>query len=183
MARYTAQGYRDEALLLVPITPPKEISDARVTLTARVSWMCCSDQRHPASQVPFSTTLPVAASATPDPATKPWFNRFREKVPQKDDAWSVEVARRSESILLTLTSRQPQLTRDVTELGTLRFFTSDGQVDSDGEQKVTRGPGQKIRVELPVSKQSPETGARLAGVIVAERSWRKDRTSTALELP
>ena len=182
MARYTAQGYRDEALLIVPITPPKEVSGASVTLTAHASWMCCGDQCHPASKVPFSITLPVAASATIDPATKPLFDRFREKVPRKDQAWSAEVVRRSESILLTLTSKKPELTRNVTEFGALHFFTSDGQIDSDGEQKVIRGPGQQLRIELPVSKLSPGSG-NLAGVIVADRSWRKDGTSTALELP
>jgi DsbC/DsbD-like thiol-disulfide interchange protein len=183
MARYTAQGYRDECLLMVPITPSATIPAASITMTAHVSWMCCGDQCHPASKVPFSITLPVATSTTPDPAAKPLFDRFREKVPQKDDAWNLEVIRQPGSILLTLTSKQPQLTRDVTELGALRFFTSDGQIDSDGEQKVTRGPGQQIRFELPVSKQSSDSGACLAGVIVAERSWRKNATSTALELP
>jgi DsbC/DsbD-like thiol-disulfide interchange protein len=182
MARYTAQGYRDEALLMVPITAPKEFHEPHVTLTAHASWMCCGDQCHPASKVPFSITLPVAASATTDPATKPLFDRFREKVPKKDDAWSLEIARQPGSILLTLTSKQSQITRGVEELGTLRFFTSDGQVDSDGEQKVTRGPGQQIRIELPVSKQAAES-PHLAGVILAERSWRKGSTSAALELP
>ncbi|RYD71133.1 MAG: hypothetical protein EOP84_25435 [Verrucomicrobiaceae bacterium] len=182
MARYTAQGYRDETLLIVPITPPKELHGARVTLTAHASWMCCGDKCHPASKIPFSITLPVAPAADPDPATKPLFNRFREKVPQKDEAWSVNVARQPKSILLILTSRQPQLTRDVAELGTLRFFTSDGQVDSDGEQKVTLGPGQQIRIELPIP-EGASTDPRLAGVIAAEQSWRKDGTSTALELP
>ena len=183
MARYTAQGYRDEAILIVPITAPKELSQTPVTLTARASWMCCGDQCHPASRVPFSITLPVALSSTPDPATKPLFDRFREKIPQKDDAWSVEVTRHPESIQLTLTSKQPQLTRDVTELGALRFFTADGQVDSDGEQKVTRGPGQQIRIELAVSKESPTNATALPGVIVASKSWRKNAPSTALELP
>ncbi|HEY1122073.1 MAG TPA: protein-disulfide reductase DsbD domain-containing protein [Haloferula sp.] len=183
MARYTAQGYRDETLLIVPITPPKELHESRVTLTVHASWMCCGDKCHPASKIPFSITLPVALSADADPATKPLFDRFREKVPQKDDAWSVEVARQPKSILLTLTSKQPQLTRDVAELGPLRFFTSDGQVDSDGQQKVTLGPGQQIRIELPVSEESPEKVSGLTGVITAEKNWRKDGTSTALELP
>jgi len=182
MARYTAQGYRDDALLIVSITPPKEIRDARVTLTAYASWMCCGNQCHPASKVPFSITLPVAASADPDPATKELFDRFRNKIPQRDDAWRVEVSRRTESILLTLTSKQPQLTRDVAELGSLRFFTSDGQIDSNGEQKVTRGPGQQIQIELPISKEAPESVPSLTGVITAEHQWRKGGTSTALEL-
>jgi len=182
MARYTAQGYRDEALLMVSITAPKELHEPQVALTAHASWMCCGDQCHPASNVPFSITLPVTASATTDPATKPLFDRFREEVPQKDDSWSVEIARQPGAILLTLTSKQPQLTRDVATLGAIRFFTSDGQIDSDGEQKVTRGPGQQIRIQLPVSKQ-PTESADLKGVMVAEQSWRRNSTSTALELP
>ena len=185
MARYIAQGYRDEALLMVPITPPNQLSGASVTLTAHVSWMCCGDQCHPASKVPFSITIPVTASPSPSSDTKLLFERFREKVPQKDNLWSVEVVRQSSTFILTLTSKRPELTRDVTELGALRFFTSDGQIDSDGEQKITRGPGQQIRIELPNSKQSQsyESNPRLTGVVVADRSWRKDGKSTALELP
>jgi DsbC/DsbD-like thiol-disulfide interchange protein len=185
MARYAAQGYRDEALLIVPITPPKQISSATVTLTAYASWMCCGDhQCHPASKVPFSITLPVTASTSTDPAVKPLFDRSREKVPQKDDAWSAEVTVSSAgTAIVTLTSKQPELTRDVAELGTLRFFTSDGRIDSDREQKVTRGPGQQVRIELQISKQSPARTSRLAGVVAADRSWRKDGKTTALELP
>ncbi|MEK7951079.1 protein-disulfide reductase DsbD domain-containing protein [Luteolibacter soli] len=182
MARYAAQGYRDETLLIVPLTAPKELHDSQVTLTARASWMCCGDQCHPANKVPFSITLPITSTATADPATKPLFDRFREKVPQQDDAWSVEMIRQPKSILLTLTSKQPTLTRDVTDLGSLHFFTADGQIDSNGEQKITRGPGQQLCIELPISDESP-TSAHLKGVIVADQSWHKDGKSTALELP
>ncbi|MCW1887662.1 protein-disulfide reductase DsbD family protein [Luteolibacter flavescens] len=181
MARYTAQGYRGETLLMVPITPPPAISTTSVTLTARVSWMCCGPQCHPASKVPLTITLPVAPTNAVDPAQKPLFDRFREQLPAQDDAWNAEFTREQEFIILTLKPKDPALTRDANDLGDLRFFTADGQIDSDKEQKVTRGPGQQIRMELPLSKQSKDQ-SNPVGVITAEKSWQKDVTSTALKL-
>lgn len=181
MAGHVAQGYRGETLLMVPITAPRELAESSVTLTARVSWMCCGRRCHPGVDVPFSITLPVGGAGGMNPETRPMFERFRTLIPQVDPAWTAEFERRDGSILLTLSSADPERTREVSELGEPRFFTADGQVDSDGEQKVTRGPGAVIRIELPVSEH--EQSARPPrGVVIAEKSWRKDGGSVALEL-
>jgi thiol:disulfide interchange protein DsbD len=182
MARYTAQGYRGETLLMVPVTAPADLSDAAVELTARVSWMCCSSRCHPAAKVPFTITLPVADRVQADPVTGPLFGKFLTQVPTADPAWSSHIERDDQRIVLTLKSTDPAVTRDVSELGALRFFTADGQVDSDGEQKITVGPGQSLRLELPVSATGPGAAKSLPGVLHAERSWRRDGDSVALEI-
>lgn len=182
MARYTAQGYRGETLLMVPLTAPPDLSKSQVELTARVSWMCCGNQCHPAAKVPFTVTLPVADAAETDPATRPLFEKFRMKLPAANPAWTSRVERIDDELVLTLKSTDPAVTRDVSELGTLRFFSADGQVDSDGAQKITIGPGQSLRIELPVSASGPATAQGLPGVLHAEKSWRRDGDSVDLEL-
>lgn len=183
MARYTAQGYRGETLLMVPVTTPRDLTkSASVELTARVSWMCCSSQCHPAAKVPFTITLPVAEAGEADPVMHSLFEKFRTKLPAADPAWSSTIERDEKRIVLTLKSTDPALTRDVNELGTLRFFTADGQVDSDGEQKVTIGPGQTLRLELPVSDSGPAAARGLPGVLHAEKSWRREGGSVDLEI-
>lgn len=182
MARYTAQGYRGETLLMVPVTAPPDLSKSRVELTARVSWMCCGSQCHPAAKVPFTITLPVADTREADPATRPLFEKFRAKFPAADPAWSTRFERIDDHFVLILKSNDPAVTRDVSELGTLRFFTADGQVDSDGGQTVTIGPGQTLRLELPVSASGPAAARGLPGVLHAEKSWRRDGRSADLEL-
>jgi thiol:disulfide interchange protein DsbD len=181
MARYTAQGYRGETLLMVPVTAAADLTAGEVALTARVSWMCCGDQCHPGSKVPFTIALPVAAEVQPDPATRPLFEASRAKLPAVDPAWSATVERGEKTLVLTLESNDPAVTREVSELGELRFFTADGQVHSDRPQRVTIGPGQRVRIELPVSEHvSPAKS--LPGVIVAEKSWRKAGGAFGLEL-
>ncbi|WP_193213599.1 protein-disulfide reductase DsbD domain-containing protein [Luteolibacter marinus] len=181
MARYTAQGYHDETLLMIPVTPPANLKEAPVTLTAKVSWMCCGKQCNPASDVPFAITLPVTATTERDSATRPVFEKYRHQVPQPDPAWSAAFDRRGKTFVLTLKPADPAVTRDVGELGELRFFTADGQIDSDTPQTVTRGPGQVIRIELPVS-ENEQTGDSPAGVVVATGGWRKSGGPQGLEL-
>lgn len=181
MARYTAQGYRGETLLMVPVTAPANPAAKEIQLTARVSWMCCGSQCHPAAKVPFTINLPVADAGKADPATRLLFEKFRTKLPAADPAWSSRIERVGQRIVLTLKSTDPAVTRDVSELGALRFFTADGQVDSDGEQKVTIGPGQVVRIDLSGSEHVAAADS-LPGVVVAEKSWRKAGGALGLEL-
>jgi hypothetical protein len=109
------------------------------------------------------------------------FEKFHTKLPAADPAWSSGIERVGKRIVLTLKSTDPAVTRDVNELGALRFFTADGQVDSDGEQKVTLGPGQVVRIELPVSEHVAAADS-LPGVVVAEKSWRKAGGALGLEV-
>lgn len=183
MARYTAQGYRGETLLMVPVTAPRDLTkSAPVELTARVSWMCCGSQCHPAGKVPFAITLPVEEKGEADPAVHSLFGKFRTKLPAADPAWSSHVERDDKRIVLTLKSNDPAVTRDVKDIGAVRFFTADGQVDSDGEQKLTIGPGQTLRLELPVSASGPAAAKGLPGVLHAEKSWRREGGSVDLEI-
>lgn len=181
MARYTAQGYRGETLLMVPITAPRDRTMTAAEITARVSWMCCGNQCYPAAKVPFSITVPVAAKGEADPATLPMFQETRAKLPATDLAWSSQVERDGKRVVLTLKPNDPSIARDVNDLGNLRFFTADGQVDSDGEQKVAIGPGQVVRIELPVSEHVAAADS-LPGVVVAEKSWRKAGGARGLEV-
>lgn len=182
MARYTAQGYRSETLLLIPVTPPASLKPSPVTLTAKVSWMCCGDRCNPANDVPFPITLPVSDRPQSDPATKPLFEASRKKVPHRDSKWSSKVVHGEKSIVLTLTTSDPEVARNATNLGSLRFFTADGQVDSDGPQNVEIDAGGSIRMELTRS-QGGSLSERISGVIVAQRPWSQDGSSLALEIP
>lgn len=181
MARYTAQGYGGETLLIVPVTPPDPLPADAVALTAKVSWMCCGERCHPASDVPFTLTLPVGKESVPDPATASLFEAYQAKIPRADPAWQAGFERGDTSLVLTLKSLDPAVTRDVQDLGELRFFTADGQIDSDRGQTVTRGPGQTLRIELPLP-ESPEPSASPTGVIVAAKGWRKAGGPVALEV-
>ena len=169
MAVYQAQGYHDETLLLIPFKSPPNLTESTVTLTAKVSWMCCAKSCHPAAKVPFSITLPVAATATPDPVNSQLFAKFRALVPKPDPSWRTTVARAKNEIILTI---QPPATAPSTDSTTgIHFFTADGQVDSNRPQQIERLPNQAIRLTLAVSETAPADSPTLPGVVVFPAGW------------
>ncbi len=158
MAIYDAQGYEGETLLLIPITPPENLTTASVTLAAKVSWMCCGETCHPAVKVPFSLKLPVLSAPETDPANGGLFEKFRGLVPRPDPAWAATVTRQQGKITLTL--RPPA---GVPKRSGGHFFTADGQVDSNEKQHVEVLAGGGLRLTL--SATGPEKAEKLPGVV------------------
>ncbi|NJR42877.1 MAG: hypothetical protein HC767_09685 [Akkermansiaceae bacterium] len=163
MANYTAQGYHDEVLLMIPITLSESLTNQSVTLQAKVSWMCCADGCYPAQDVPFSITLPVAKEEKADSLTQPLFEKFRAFVPKPDPKWQAAVRRENGAIHLTLIK-----TDGITQIPSadqIHFFTSDGQVDSDLKQHVVILPTGEIQMRLPISEMAPKHPTSLPGVV------------------
>ena len=180
MAIYQAQGYHAETLLMIPVTGPAGLSEKSVTLTARVSWMCCAKTCHPAAEVPFSITLPVTDTAEPDPATRPLFEKFRARVPRRDPAWQSTVKRERHRIILTL--RPPGPNPAPPTAAGIRFFTADGQVDSNQPQHIEILPGGGIRLTLVLSETAPPPPATLPGVVVFQHGWPAGGKPLQLEI-
>ncbi|MCF7733727.1 MAG: hypothetical protein K9N23_18710, partial [Akkermansiaceae bacterium] len=164
MAIYQAQGYHAETLLMIPVTAPAVLAGKAVVLNARVSWMCCAKTCHPAAKVPFAVTLPVADAAEPDPVNQPLFAEFRARVPQRDPAWQTTVKRERNRIILTL--QPPGPNPALPPAADIRFFTADGQVDSNQPQQIEVLPGGGIRLNLALSETAPPPPATLPGVVV-----------------
>jgi thiol:disulfide interchange protein DsbD len=180
MAIYQAQGYHGETLLLIPLTAPAGLADKPVTLTAKVSWMCCAKTCHPAAKVPLSVTLPVTATAELDPATRPLFAKFRALVPQRDPAWQATVKRDQHRILLTL--RPPGTQAPASSPAGIRFFTADGQVDSNQPQPIELLPDGGIRLTLALSESAPPAPATLPGVLGFPNGWPAGGKPFAIEI-
>ena len=73
-------GFKDEAMLLVRITPPADLAGP-LKLAAEANWLVCEDVCIP-EEGKFELTLPSAASATPaPPATRALFEQARRAMP------------------------------------------------------------------------------------------------------
>src|SRR5829696_7544329 len=73
-------GFKDEATLLVRITPPANASGS-FKLSAEANWLVCEDVCIP-EDGKFELTLPVTASGTPaPPATRAIFDKARQQLP------------------------------------------------------------------------------------------------------
>jgi DsbC/DsbD-like thiol-disulfide interchange protein len=165
MAGYLAQGYERETLLMIPITPPEKLTDSTVKITAKVSWMCCGKTCHPAVDVPFSITLAVG-NAEPEPSTQPLFKQFRPRVPKPPHAWTeVSVKRDGGKIILTLVPELRQRDPFWTENTSCRFFTLDGQVDTDRKQETRTSEDGTIVMTLIASTTGPKDSSHLPGVV------------------
>ena len=165
MAGHFAQGYERETLLMIPITPPEKLTDCIVKITAKVSWMCCGETCHPAVVVPFSITLPVG-NAESEPSTQPLFNQFRPRIPQPPHAWTeISAKRESGKIILTLVPKLRQRDPFWTEDTPCRFFTLDGQVDTDRKQETRTSEDGTIVMTLTSSTTGPEAPSHLPGVV------------------
>src|SRR4030095_13685010 len=75
-------GFKDEATLLVRITPPGHAS-ASFRLAAEANWLVCEDVCIP-EDGKFELTLPVTATGAPaPPATRTIFAKARQPPPSK----------------------------------------------------------------------------------------------------
>jgi thiol:disulfide interchange protein DsbD len=158
MSGHLAQGYEGDVLLVIPISPPEKPTRPAVTLTAKVTWMCCGVTCEPAADVPVSLTLPVAETAVP--ANAALFAASRRQAPQADPAWKSSVSRDGGTIVLTVKPPAP-----LASPGEIRFFTADGQVDSDRPQPVEPAAGGSFRMILATSEFGPAAAPSLPGVL------------------
>ena len=180
MAGYDAQGYQGETLLLIPLTAAPDLPKTPVTLTAKVSWMCCGTSCSPATNVPFAVTLAVADAAEPDPATQALFAKFRALVPMADPAWRVAVKREATTIVLTL--HAPAANPAPPSADGIRFFTADGQVDSSQKQAAAILSDGTLRMQLALSEFAPSHPATLPGVVALPAGWQRGGEPMQLQI-
>lgn len=166
MASYETQGYEGETLLMCPITVPDEFKEKTLVLKAKVSWMHCGRTCHPATDQPFSISLPVSDAVKADASNQPLFEKFRAKIATPSTEWKrISIERKGGQILLTLEPVLRQRDPLWNDHPSIRFFTADGQVDSDQEQKVQVSPEGVIVVTLVASTTGPKNPTTLPGVL------------------
>lgn len=180
MAVYQAQGYHGETLLLIPVKAPDILTTSSITLSAKVSWMCCAETCHPAAKVPFSITLPVTAAVEKDPVNGPLFATFRARIPTRDPNWKTTVTRTKNQMVLNL--QAPPASQPLPTATGIRFFTADGQVDSNQPQQVEILPDRSIRMTLARSEAAPLTAASLPGVVVFPNGHPSGGSPISLEI-
>jgi len=166
MASYETQGYEGETLLMCPITLPASFREKTLVLNAKVSWMHCGKTCHPATDQPFFLTLPVADAMKANATNQPLFEKFRARIPTPPTEWkSISVARKGDQIVLTLDPVLRERDPLWSDHPPIRFFTSDGQVDSDQEQKVQVSSEGVIVMTLTASTTGPKNPSTLPGVL------------------
>ena len=178
MAIHPVHGFERDVLLMVEITPPATLAGSQAELKATASWMACADGCYPGKKE-LSLTLPVAAQASPDPATKEAFAKARTELPRPLEHWKVELLSAADAteIRLRLSPADDQALAPVEPY----FFSSDGQISSAPVQTVQVKEGGVIEITAPRAEYGPKVGKSLPGVLLSKSPlWKNGPNFAAL---
>ncbi|MEN9249500.1 MAG: protein-disulfide reductase DsbD family protein [Gloeomargarita sp. GXS_bins_116] len=151
-------GYKNEVLLLAPVTPPATLSPGQtLDLRGEAIWLVCQTDCVPEATT-LSLSLPVGSQAVVDPAVAARFDQVRWSHPQPAP-WPVSYALTAD----TLTLRWPE--RDVQRA--VFFPLTDGVITNAAPQ-ILRSQGS--RNELTLQRGYLEELSTVEGVLVATTS-------------
>ena len=172
-------GYEGDLLLPVTLTPPADLAPGTsVTLKAAAEWLMCEEVCMP-GDAKVSLTLPVAASAAPDPAFGARLTAVVANLPRADAAWKLSATRDAKNVTLTVTAAA---TNPAAVLPDLRFFADDNYVAYELPQIVTAAANSSFVLTLPISPDAPKDTAKLAGILTSSNGWRADGSLPGLRV-
>jgi len=183
-------GYAEEALLLVRITPPRDIAAEQVTLRAESNWLVCEEICIPESGA-AALTLDVAARGQPPQAGQDarQITAAVRALP-KPAPWPVKLTVAPEKLALSVETAS----LDPANIEKMRFFPREwGLVDNAAPQPVAWENG-KPRLVLSRGEMKDKPIDRLSGLLVItkgaedgreafEVSATPDRTVEAIAAP
>jgi thiol:disulfide interchange protein DsbD len=182
MFQIRAQGYHGEVLLPVRITPPKDVKPGtKVTLSGKAAWMCCGRDCNP-DFADLKLELPVSETAIVDEKWEPAFAAARKAAPQPLDekAWTATATRSGKDrVTLHLTANNDATKQQLASVKEVLFFTDDGYIHADKDQKLRKDGADTLTLVLTVSEyydgKKPPT--HLLGLLQSPGGWGDAHTS------
>jgi thiol:disulfide interchange protein DsbD len=171
-------GYTKHVMHLVPLTAPADLkSGAPVTLSAKVSYLVCSDVCIP-EDVNLALTVPTSASAgAADPADAALFTAARSELPVAAPA-PTSASVKDGSLVITL---GPAWGATLSQIQSLTFFPlNEGSIEYAAPQILTRSPD-ALQLAMKVGDDPPKTGI-VAGVLVATERSGNATVSVPIEI-
>jgi thiol:disulfide interchange protein/DsbC/DsbD-like thiol-disulfide interchange protein len=171
-------GYAKQALHLVKITAPKDLKPGTpVVLSAKASWLVCSDVCIP-EDADLQVTLPVnGAAGAADPADAPLFAAARSELPGAEPA--VTTARIQNGQLIIALGKEWGAT--LPQIKSLAFFPYDeGGIEYAAPQSMTRSKD-AVELAMKLGDQPPKAG-NIRGVLLATEQSGSDTVTVPLEI-
>lgn len=170
-------GFKDEAVLLVRITPPANLTGP-LTLAAEANWLVCEDVCIP-EEGKFELVLPSGAATTPaPPATLTLFEQARRALPTQSP-WSARYGV-SKSGDPTLLVEAKGLKADA--VSDIYFFPAEwGPVATMAKQDATV-TAEGIRIPLKKGDAKTAMPAELAGTLVLTEKTADGSVKQAFDL-
>ena len=176
-------GYAKQAVHLVNITAPKDLkAGSPVVLSAKASWLVCSDVCIPESadlqlKLPVNTVPGAPMQAAADPADAALFARARSELPSAEPA-ATTARIRGDQLVITLGK---EWGATLPQIKSLAFFPyDDGGVEYVAPQTLTRLP-EAIELSMKLGYQPPKAGI-IRGVLLATEQSGNDTVSVPMEI-
>jgi thiol:disulfide interchange protein len=171
-------GYAKHAVHLVQVTAPKDLkSGTPVALSAKASWLVCSDVCIP-GDANLQLTVPAGAQAGGiDPAAAALFTAARGELPSAEPApTSARIA--GDKLIIALGREWGPTLSQITSLA---FFPYDeGGIEYATPQTLTRTKD-AVELAMKVGFQPPKAGA-IRGVLVATEQNGTQTESVPIEI-
>lgn len=173
----TNYGFKDEAMLLVRITPPTDLAGP-LKIAAEANWLVCEDVCIP-EEGKFELVLPTGAAATPaPPTTLTLFEQARRAVPTASP-WPARYGV-SKSGDPTLLVEAKGLKPD--QVSNIYFFPAEwGPVATMGKQSATV-TAEGIRIPLKKGDAKTAMPAEIAGTLVLTEKTADGSVKQAFDL-
>ena len=157
----TNYGFKDEAMLLVRITPPADLAGP-LKLAAEANWLVCEDVCIP-EEGKFELTLASGAAATPaPPAVRSLFDAARRRVPT-ESPWPARygVSKTGEpTLIVEAKGLRPDTISDV------YFFPAEWGAVATMAKQTASVTADGIRIPLRKGEAKTAMPERLAGTLV-----------------
>lgn len=150
-------GYHDDLLLVQQITPPKNLADKNVTLSAKVSWLVCEKICIPGDG---SVQIALPVSISNSAANTETFTRFQKQLPQAAPATLLATwTREGKDLLLKVSGAELAKTKAID------FLPSPEESVAVGHPKLESHAGQNalFRISLPSATDATKS---IPGLIV-----------------
>jgi len=152
-------GYEDEVLLMQEITPPQQLNDSTVKLSAEANWLVCEKICIPGSAT-LQLELPV--STTNQPANSEVFARYRHLLPQnwpESNVASANWSRVGRDLRLKITSET------LANYAALDFFPLPEQGVVVGHPTIESRNKNEVIFRIPI-ESSEKSLSSVAGLVV-----------------
>lgn len=172
-------GYEDQTLLLLEITPPPDLTQEFVTLSARADWLVCHQECLPES-ADLSLDLPVIlGDPAPNPIWSRLFDRTRQDLPLPSP-WSAVAEVGDDHLQLSLSIPELSSSGLADRIQAVTFFPDQGGVvvhAADQELSLT-DQGLSLKMERGFLPQI-ET---VSGVVVIQEQLEEGLNTQALAI-
>jgi thiol:disulfide interchange protein/DsbC/DsbD-like thiol-disulfide interchange protein len=160
-------GYEGEVFHLVTLDPAATLAPGgEAVVAARADWLVCKETCIPEG-VDLSLTLPVRATAEPDPRWAAPIAAVRAALPQPLAGWDARAEGQGTTIALRLTPSRTGDGNPGATPGELRFFPHAEALIEPSAPQPLRRDGDAYVLTLPVASTLAGTFPRLDGVLTA----------------